>query len=153
MIKELENELKERLLKSCEECEKLGYNAGFFRGKINKDGAVETIKFLIDRPNPSSKFLEFSNDGRLIFSAEALICERPKFHKLFTHALLEKAGERLIEHEYELVIKNICPECPFEFKRKWIGIDAHWKSKHEKDTNIIYKEAFRLIKAGKYPPK
>ncbi len=147
MTTELENELKEILLKSCEESEKFGYNAGFFRGKINRDGAVETIKFLIDRPNPSTKFIEFWNDGKLIFSAEALILKHPKFHKLFTDDLLKIARERLIEHGYTLA--KVCPECGHVFQGKgWTGIDAHWKSKHR--DIMSYKEAWALIKAGKY---
>jgi hypothetical protein len=44
---------------------------------------------------------------------------------------------------------NICPECDYQFNgRKFTGIDAHWKAKHE---NIMpYAEAWPLIKSGKY---
>lgn len=45
--------------------------------------------------------------------------------------------------------RKVCPECGHEFKGNgWDGIDAHWKSKHEKV--MPYDEAWPLLKAGTY---
>ena len=45
--------------------------------------------------------------------------------------------------------KKVCPECGHIFQGKgWEGIDAHWRSKH--GSIMSYKEAFSLIKSGKY---
>lgn len=48
--------------------------------------------------------------------------------------------------------KMVCPECHHEFQGNGFdGIDAHWRSKH--DHIMPYKEAWPLIKAGKYNAK
>jgi hypothetical protein len=42
-----------------------------------------------------------------------------------------------------------CPECGHEFQGNgWDGIDAHWKSKHEKIMR--YEDAWPLIQSGEY---
>jgi hypothetical protein len=47
---------------------------------------------------------------------------------------------------------NVCPECEHQFKgNAFDGIDAHWRSKHEKI--MPYKEAWRLVKEGNYHRK
>jgi hypothetical protein len=48
--------------------------------------------------------------------------------------------------------KNVCPECGHQFKGNGFdGIDAHWRSKHEKI--MPYKEAWPLVKSGNYHRK
>jgi predicted RNase H-like nuclease len=45
--------------------------------------------------------------------------------------------------------KKVCPECGHIFKGNgWDGIDAHWRSKHERI--LPYEEAWPLLKSGKY---
>lgn len=47
---------------------------------------------------------------------------------------------------------NVCPECGHQFKGNGFdGIDAHWRSKHEKI--MPYKEAWPLVKEGNYHRK
>jgi hypothetical protein len=46
---------------------------------------------------------------------------------------------------------KLCPECQHVFQGNgWDGIDAHWKARH--DHIMRYKEAWPLIKAGRYTP-
>lgn len=46
---------------------------------------------------------------------------------------------------------KVCPECGHVFQGSgWDGIDAHWKAKH--DDAMPYKEAWPLIRSGKYKP-
>ena len=45
--------------------------------------------------------------------------------------------------------ERICPECGYQFRgRGFVGIDAHWKAKHE--SLMPYSQAWPLIQAGKY---
>ena len=106
MTKELENELEILVLWSCQECHKFGYPPTIFEKMIRKYRAVKAIEKVIDKPEPTSGFNKLRDKVRLDLSAEALILERPKFHKLFTDDLLEKADERLKEHGYELKVKT-----------------------------------------------
>lgn len=74
----------------------------------------------------------------------------------FAAALLgpRKVGHKSIETVREQVKatsqgRKICPECDHVFQGSgWDGIDAHWKSRHEKI--MPYEEAWPLIKSGKY---
>ncbi|WCR10290.1 hypothetical protein JHW45_14650 [Paracoccus stylophorae] len=43
---------------------------------------------------------------------------------------------------------NSCPECGKVFKNGWIGIDAHWKSRH--NHIMDYDQAWPLLKSGRY---
>ena len=44
---------------------------------------------------------------------------------------------------------KVCPECGHEFQGNgWDGIDAHWKSKHDK--TMRYEDAWPLIESGRY---
>ncbi len=106
MTTELENELKILVLASCQECRTFNYHPTKFEDMIYKRGVVESIKKVVDKTAPTIGFDRLKKEGRLDLSAEALILERPKFHKLFTDDLLEKADERLKEHGYELKVKT-----------------------------------------------
>ncbi len=106
MTTELENELETLVLWSCQECHKFGYPPTIFEKMIRKYRAVKAIEKVIDKPEPTHGFDRLKKEGRLDLSAEALILERPKFHKLFTDDLLKIASERLKEHGYKLEIKN-----------------------------------------------
>lgn len=66
-----------------------------------------------------------------------------------------KEFAKLWSPHFELVTSSSvdcknCPECGYTFKGEgWIGIDAHWKAKHE--DIMRYADAWPLIKAGKKP--
>lgn len=46
--------------------------------------------------------------------------------------------------------RKVCPECGHVFQGNgWDGIDAHWRSKHERV--MPYVEAWPLIQNGSYP--
>ena len=48
------------------------------------------------------------------------------------------------------MMHKVCPECGHAFQGNgWDGIDAHWKSKHDKV--MPYAEAWPLLQAGTYP--
>lgn len=46
-----------------------------------------------------------------------------------------------------------CPYCNFIFKNPWEGIDAHYKSEHEAEIGIPYKEWWNLFNEGKNIPR
>jgi hypothetical protein len=49
-----------------------------------------------------------------------------------------------------LQVANVCPECGYPFQGNGFdGIDAHWRAKHE--HLMPYREAWPLIKSGRYP--
>ena len=48
--------------------------------------------------------------------------------------------------------KKVCPVCTFVFAKGWTGLDAHWRSKHEKDTGEDYDDVKHFIMSDNYPP-
>ena len=37
-------------------------------------------------------------------------------------------------------LPRVCPLCDFVFEHGWLGVDAHYRSVHERSTSILYRE-------------
>ena len=85
-----------------EEC---NYNATRFLQMVNEMGGYEAAKKLINSKEISEGFIELWKNKRLDLTMEAMICENPKWHKLFSREELKIAKKRLEDLGYKCKIK------------------------------------------------
>ncbi len=101
-MSDLEKQLDKEMRSIYYECKKFGYSPKKLKTMLESDGAILTAINLIMRSDATEGFKRLSKEDRLDLSVEALICENPKFHKLFKdpEALVEKARKNLRKYEY-----------------------------------------------------
>jgi len=80
------------------------YNATFFLQMVNEMGGYEAAKKLINSKEISEGFIELWKNKRLDLTMEAMICENPKWHKLFSREELKIAKKRLEDLGYKCKI-------------------------------------------------
>ena len=78
----------------------IGYTASYFLQMLHQHGGVSTARMLIHNTKVSSGYTKLWDMKRLDLTVEALICENPEWHSLFTPDELEKCRNRLIEFGY-----------------------------------------------------
>jgi len=126
--------------------------------------AGELVELTVDGVSGVWKKMSDGKDGRPTPGLKALHNARRHWHLLFRnepgklvsiHGLHGRSlGEcrattKTSEGQQEA---KICPECRHEFQGNgWDGIDAHWRSRHEKI--MPYEEAWPLLKDGTYVPQ
>jgi len=77
-----------------------GYNPTIFITMVNKHGAIEAVKRLINSTKPSSGYTKLWELGALNLSMEAIILEE-NWVSLFTDEERAKAKKRLMEYGYK----------------------------------------------------
>lgn len=77
-----------------------GYVATYFLQMLEEHGGVETAKRLLSKSESQTGLFELWNLGLLHESMEAVICDHPRYHTLFTQAEIEEAKRRLEELGY-----------------------------------------------------
>ena len=93
----LETEFEEALRGTYEAARKRGYVATYFLQMLDEHGGVETAKRLLAKSAPQTGLFELWNRGIINESMEAVICDSPKFHRLFTQEEINEARRRLEE--------------------------------------------------------
>ena len=77
-----------------------GYIPTYFMQMLSEHGGVETAKRLLAKSEPQTGLFELWNLGILHESMEAVICDNPKYHPLFTSEELAESHRRLEEFNY-----------------------------------------------------
>lgn len=96
----LESEFTQALEGTIEAAKKRGYIPTYFMQMLAQHGGVETAKRLLAKSDPQEGLFELWRLDLLHESMEAVICDNPRFHELFTHHELNEAHRRLEELRY-----------------------------------------------------
>jgi len=94
-----EKQLEAELLRSVEECRRLGYNPSYFVKMISESGALGACRKLIVADTPSEGFTKLWEMRRMDLTVEA-VALRPPYSGLFTSAERLKARRRLEDYGY-----------------------------------------------------
>lgn len=76
------------------------YTPSEFYNMIVGLGALETAHRLINSKLPSAGYTKLWEKDRLDLTVEAVVCDNPKWHSLFTEQTLEVARKRLKDYKY-----------------------------------------------------
>ena len=99
--KDLEHDFEQEMYRLYEIAKKeCGYNAAYFLQMLREKGAVDAAKQLLRSKHAASGLTKLYECRRLDLSLEAVVCENPKWHPLFTEQDIETARERLIDLGY-----------------------------------------------------
>jgi hypothetical protein len=93
----LEAEFDQAMWRLYEAMKEADYRANYFRQRLDRDGGLETARYLIGKSKPSSTFARWLERDRLDLTVEVLVIE-PKWHPLFSEDELARARSRLLEH-------------------------------------------------------
>jgi hypothetical protein len=96
----LEAEFTQALEGTIEAAKARGYIPTYFIQMLSEHGGVETAKRLLAKSEPQTGLFELWNLGILHESMEAVICDNPKCHPLFTSEELTESHRRLEELNY-----------------------------------------------------
>jgi len=96
----LEAEFTHALEGTVEAAKARGYIPTYFMQMLSELGGVETAKRLLAKSEPQTGLFELWNLGILQESMEAVICDNPRFHPLFTATEISEAHRRLEELGY-----------------------------------------------------
>lgn len=96
----LEAEFTQALEGTVEAAKSRGYIPTYFMQMLSEHGGVETAKRLLSKSEPQTGLFELWNLGILHESMEAVICDNPKYHQLFTPEEIEEAHRRLEDLGY-----------------------------------------------------
>jgi hypothetical protein len=96
----LEAEFETALRGTYEAARMRGYVATYFLQMLDEHGGVETARRLLSKSEPQTGLFELWNLGILNESMEAVICDNPKYHRLFTPDEVAEAHRRLEELNY-----------------------------------------------------
>ena len=94
----LEDELKKRLLKACDDSDKAGYSTKAFRASLAENGPVEAVSRVIKSEPKTSGFTALVQLDRLDLTGEAIALSGP-WKALFDPTVLDQARKRLIEYK------------------------------------------------------
>lgn len=96
----LEDQFAQALNRAIEMARKHNYTPTYFMQMLGKYGAVETAKRLLANTEPQIGLFELWRLGILSESLEAVICDHPEFHGLFSETEIAEARRRLNELGY-----------------------------------------------------
>ncbi len=96
----LEEEFTRALEGTVEAAKARNYVPGYFIQMLAEHGGVDTAKRLLAAGQPQDGLFKLWELGLLHESMEAVICDNPRFHALFTPQELQEAHRRLEELGY-----------------------------------------------------
>lgn len=96
----LEAEFTQALEGTIEAAKQRGYVPTYFMQMLAQHGGRETAKRLLAKSEPQEGLFELWRLNLLHESMEAVICDNPRFHELFTQKELNEAHRRLEELRY-----------------------------------------------------
>lgn len=96
----LEAEFTQALEGTIEAAKHRGYVPTYFMQMLAQHGGVETAKRLLAKSETQEGLFELWRLDLLHESMEAVICDNPRFHELFTQKELNEAHRRLEELRY-----------------------------------------------------
>jgi hypothetical protein len=96
----LKEEFTQALEGTVEVAKARGYIPTYFMQMLSEHGGVETAKRLLAKSEPQTGLFELWNLGILHESMEAVICDNPKYHHLFSSEEIEAAHRRLNDLHY-----------------------------------------------------
>lgn len=103
----IENEFDAAMLELFRKAkQEAGYNASRFFQMLTDHGGVETARILINADTVSDGYAALWERGRLDLTVEALIYDRPQFHRIFEESELKVVRERLVQYEYRPALSD-----------------------------------------------
>jgi hypothetical protein len=96
----LENEFTQALWGTIEAAKEQNYTPTYFMQMLEELGGRDTARRLLAKREPQTGLYELWNLHILDQSMEAVICDNPRFHSLFTTAEIAEAHRRLEELDY-----------------------------------------------------
>lgn len=76
------------------------YNATLFLQMLHEHGGLQTARILLHKEKVSDGYTALYLRGRLDLTVEAVVCDHPKWHPLFTEGELAICAKRLEEYHY-----------------------------------------------------
>lgn len=102
----LEKEFDQQMLNIYQRAKsEAGYTAGAFFQMLERNGGLETARYLINTSKPSDGYTALYLRNRLDLTVEAVVWDNPQYHSLFSEKEISRVKKRLREYQYSSVVE------------------------------------------------